>query len=403
MKILRVAGVSLASIAKHKIRTFLIVLAVAVGIAVITVVVSLTQGANRKILQQINNFGPDAIMIHSGGGKFRGPSTASEANLTKKDIEDIQEINGVKLVSPFQVGLDMTAKNGSKFTTSWVFGVESSWQDAWKRGASKGDFISDSDNEQLAKVCVLGQTAAHDLFGDADPIGENILLENVSFKVVGILEKRGQSPVGTDFDNLIIIPFTTASRRLMNQPLYISMARSVVYNPARIREIEGKIRETLRQNHHLASTEEDDFRLTSPEEITRMVKSTSKTLNLFLWLVGLISPLVGGIVLMNVMLMAVSERKREIGLRRAVGAKKKHIVFQFLAESLMLTFTGGAFGTALGLVAAFLLRLSGKPIVVSWQPFVAAFVFSSLLGLFFGIYPAKKAASLDPASVLSQK
>jgi ABC-type antimicrobial peptide transport system permease subunit len=185
--------------------------------------------------------------------------------------------------------------------------------------------------------------------------------------------------------------------------LYISMARSVVYNPMRIKEIEGKIRETLRQNHHLASTEEDDFRLTSPEEITRMVKSTSKTLNLFLWLVGLISPLVGGIVLMNVMLMAVSERKREIGLRRAGGAQKKHIIFQFLAESLMLTFTGGAFGTALGLVAAFLLRLSGKPIAVSWQPFAAAFVFSSLLGLFFGIYPARKAASLDPASVLSQK
>jgi len=403
MKIMRIAGVSIDAVLKHKVRTFLIMLAIVVGIATLTVIVALTQGANKKILQQINNFGPDAIMIHSGGGKMRGPSTASEANLTKKDIADIQDIEGVKLVSPFQVSLDMPVKYGNKFTTSWVFGVESSWQDAWRRGASKGDFISDSDNEQLSKVCVIGQTAAKDLFGDVNPIGENILVENVSFKVVGILEKRGQSPVGTDFDNLILIPFTTASRRLMNQPLYIAMARAVVFNPSQIKTITAKIRDILRANHHLAETEEDDFKITSPEEITRMIKSTSQTLNIFLWLVGIISPFVGGIVLMNIMLMAVSERKREIGLRRAVGAKKKHIIFQFLSESLMLTFTGGVFGVVLGVIIAFLFSFSGKPISITWQPFAVAFLFSAIIGLFFGIYPARKAAALDPAGALSQK
>ena len=403
MKILRVVGVSAGAILKHKVRTFLIVLAIVIGIATLTVIVALTQGANKKILQQINNFGPDAIMIHSGGGKIRGPSTASEANLTKKDIADIQDIEGVKLVSPFQVSLDMPVKYGNKFTTSWVFGVESSWQDAWRRGVSKGDFISDSDNEQLSKVCVIGRTAAKDLFGDVNPIGENILVENVSFKVIGILEKRGQSPVGTDFDNLILIPFTTASRRLMNQPLYIAMARAVVFNPSQIKTITAKIREILRANHHLAETEEDDFKITSPEEITRMIKSTSQTLNIFLWLVGIISPFVGGIVLMNIMLMAVSERKREIGLRRAVGAKKKHIIFQFLAESLALTFAGGAFGVTAGVIIAILFSLSGKPISITWQPFAVAFLFSAVIGLFFGIYPARKAAALDPAGALSQK
>ncbi len=403
MKIMRIASVSMDAVMKHKIRTFLIVLAIVVGIATLTVIVALTQGANKKILQQINNFGPDAIMIHSGGGKMRGPSTASEANLTKKDIVDIQDIEGVKLVSPFQVSLDMPVKYGNKFTTSWVFGVESSWQEAWKRGATKGDFISDSDNEQLSKVCVIGQTAAKDLFGDVNPIGENILVENVSFKVVGILEKRGQSPVGTDFDNLILIPFTTASRRLMNQPLYITMARAVVFNPSQLKTITVKIRDILRANHHLAETEEDDFKITSPEEITRMIKSTSQTLNTFLWLVGIISPFVGGIVLMNIMLMAVSERKREIGLRRAVGAKKKHIIFQFLAESFVLTFAGGAFGVTAGVIIAILFSLSGKPISITWQPFAVAFLFSAIIGLFFGIYPARKAAALDPAGALSQK
>jgi putative ABC transport system permease protein len=297
----------------------------------------------------------------------------------------------------------MPVKYGNKFTTSWIWGVESSWKDAWRRGASKGEFITDSDNEQLSKVCVIGQTVAKELFGDFDSMGENILIENVSFQVVGILEKRGASPVGSDFDNIILIPFTTASRRLMNQPLYISNARAIVYNPSQVEVVAKRIKEVLRENHRLAVTEEDDFRLRTPGEISEMVKSTAKTLKLFLWLVALISPLVGGIVLMNIMLMAVSERKKEIGLRRATGAKKKHIIVQFLAESIMLTFSGGVIGVGTGIVIAFLIKLSGKPISVTWQSFAIAFIFSTLIGLFFGIYPAKKAAALDPATALSQK
>jgi putative ABC transport system permease protein len=403
MKAIRVAGVSINTIFKHKMRALLIILAIVVGIATLTVIVALTQGMNKQIMKRIQNFGPDAIMVHSGGGKIRGPSTASEANVTRKDISNIENIDGVRLVTSFQVALDMPVKYGNKFTTSWVWGVESNWKDAWRRGASSGEFITDSDNEQLSKVCVIGQSAAKELFGDANPIGENILIENVSFQVVGILEKRGLSPVGTDFDNLIVIPFTTASRRLMNQPLYISTARVIVYNPSHIEAVAKRIKEILRENHRLAATVEDDFRLSTPGEVSKMVKSTSKTLKLFLWLVAVISPLVGGIVLMNIMLMAVSERKREIGLRRAMGAKKKHIVVQFLVESLMLTSAGGVVGVGAGIVIAFLIKLSGKPISITWQFFAVAFLFSTFIGLFFGIYPAKKAAALDPATALSQK
>jgi putative ABC transport system permease protein len=403
MKIMRIAGISVNTIFKHKMRTFLIILAIVVGIATLTVIVALTQGMNKEMMKRIQNFGPDAIMIHSGGGKMRGPSTAADANLTRKDITDIENIDGVKLVTSMQIALDMPVKYGNKFTTSWVWGVEPNWKDAWRRGASKGEFITDSDNEQLSKVCVIGQSAAKELFGDVNPIGENILIENVSFQVVGILEKRGLSPVGTDFDNLILIPFTTASRRLMNQPLYISNARAIVYNPSQVEVVAKRIKEVLRENHRLAATEEDDFRLSTPGQVYEMVKSASKTLKLFLWLVAVISPFVGGIVLMNIMLMAVSERKKEIGLRRAVGAKKKHIIVQFLAESIMLTFSGGVIGVGTGIVIAFLIKLSGKPISVTWQSFAIAFIFSTLIGLFFGIYPAKKAAALDPATALSQK
>lgn len=402
MKVMRIVGVSSKSILRHKLRTFLIELAILVGIATLTVIVSLTQGANRLIMKRINNFGPDAIMVHSGGGKMRGPSTAQQANLTRRDIADIENINGVKFTSPFQVELDMPLKYGNQFTTSWVMGVEPNWQDAWRRGAAKGAFISDADNEQLSRVCVIGTTTAKELFGKANPIGESILVRNVSFKVIGILEKRGQSPAGTDFDNLILIPFTTASRRLMNQPLYTSMLRVIVADPAHAKSIAHKIKEILRENHHLASTEEDDFRISTAEQITKMIKSTSKTLGIFLWLIAMISPIVGGLVLMNIMLMAVSERKREIGLRRAMGAKKRDIIFQFLTESVILTFSGGIFGVGMGVMIAILIRHLGKPISITWQPFVIAFVFSVLIGLLFGVYPAKKAANLDPVQALSQ-
>lgn len=402
MKVMKIIGVSSKSILKHKLRTFLIELAILVGIAMLTVIVSLTQGANKLIMKRIQNFGPNAIMVHSGGGKMRGPSTAEQANLTRRDIADIENISGVKFASPFQVELDMPLKYGNQFTTAWVMGVEPDWQDAWRRSAAKGAFISNSDNEQLSRVCVIGATAARELFGKKNPIGENILIRNVSFKVIGILEKRGQSPAGTDFDNLILIPFTTASRRLMNQPRYISMVRVIIADPAQAKHIAHKIREVLRENHRLAPTEEDDFKIRTAEQVTKMIKSTSKTLGLFLWLIAVISPIVGGIVLMNIMLMAVSERKREIGLRRAMGAKKSHIIFQFLTESVILTFSGGIFGVGLGVIIAIAIRYLGKPISITWQPFAIAFVFSVLIGLVFGVYPAKKAANLDPVQALNQ-
>ena len=402
MNISKIVGVSFQSICRHKLRTFLIELAIMAGIATLTVVVALTQGANRQLVKRIHNFGPDAIMIHSGGGKMRGPSTVEQANLTAGDLADIQKINGVKLTTPFQVELDMPLKYGNRFTTSWVMGVEPEWQEAWHRGAKRGDFISPADIEQLTRVCVIGATTARDLFGRTDPIGESILVRNVSFKIIGILKTRGQSPAGTDFDNLILIPFSTASRRLMHQPRYISMIRVIVADPAQAKQIAAEIRTIVRENHHLAATEEDDIRISTAEHVAQMIKKTSKSLGLFLWLIAVIAPLVGGIVLMNIMLMAVSARKREIGLRRALGAKKRHIVFQFLAESLLLTFSGGVLGVAGGVGIAMLLYHLGKPISISWQPFAIAFGLSVLIGLFFGVYPAKKAAALDPVQALNQ-
>jgi len=401
MQLAQNIAISSKAIVRHKMRTILIELALLVGIATLTVVVSLTQGANKRIMHQIHNFGPDAIMVHAGGGKMRGPSTVDQANLSRKDLQDIRNIPGVQLATPFQVSLDMPIKHGSAFTTAWVMGVEPDWQNAWRRGAAKGAFISYSDNEQLARVCVIGTSTAKEIFANDNPIGADININNVSFKVIGILEKRGQSPAGTDFDNLVLIPYSTASRRLMNQPLYSSMIRVLVSEIPQAEKIAHQIATVLRHNHKLSATEENDFRISTAAHVAKMIRKSAKTMGLFLWCIAIIAPLVGGIVLMNIMLMAVSERKREIGLRRALGAKKKHIIQQFLTESVLLTFSGGLLGVGAGVALALFLQQQGKPISISWQSFAIAFVLSVLIGLFFGVYPARKAANQDPVEALN--
>ncbi len=402
MKTTMMFKMAAGAVGRQKTRTLLIELAMMAGIATLTVIVALTQGAEKQIMKRIANFGPDAIMVHSGGGKMRGPSTAEEANLSKKDLADIRNVPGVLLATPIQTELDMPIKHGNRFTTAWVMGVEPEWQRAWRRGARQGRFISAADNEQLAKVCLIGTTTARDLFGGDDPVGASILINNVSLKVVGVLERRGQSPAGTDFDNLVVMPYTTASRRLMNQPRYASMVRVIVDDPARAHHIAENIKGILRENHHLAAAEEDDVRISTAAHVAKMIRMSSKTMGTFLWLIAVIAPLVGGIVLMNIMLMAVTARQREIGLRRALGARKGDIVAQFMSESLLLTVIGGVLGVAAGVGIAFFIHHLGKPISLGWQPFAAAFVFCVLIGLIFGVYPARKAANMDPVQALNQ-
>ncbi|HDL17449.1 MAG TPA: FtsX-like permease family protein, partial [Bacteroidetes bacterium] len=325
----------------------------------------------------------------------------SEANLTQKDLRDISSIDGVKIVTPFQVKLNMPIKYQNLFTTATVMGVMPNWVDAWKRGASKGDFIQTEDVELLKKVCVIGQTVKKELFPDSNPIGAELLIGKVKFRVQGILQKRGASPAGTDFDNLVIIPFSTASRRLMNQPKYIAMIRVIVDDPSHLKIISQQISQILRRNHHLASQEEDDFKLTSSTQIVKMIKSVSGTLHIFLLLIAGLSLLVGGIVIMNIMLISVSERKHEIGLRKAVGARSKDILLQFILESLVITLTGGILGFIVGILGVKIMEwVTNMPAVVSWEALALAFGFSFIVGIIFGVQPARKASRLDPVEAL---
>jgi len=401
MKMFRLTTNLFKELSKNKMRSFLMMLGIIIGIATLVIILAITQGANKKIMARINIFGPNAIMVHSGGGKMRGPSSVSEANLTRKDLRDISSIEDVKIVAPFQVKLDMPIKYQSKFTTATVMGAMPNWANAWKRGASKGDFIQTEDVELLKKVCVIGETVKNEFFANSNPIGTDLLIGKVKFRIQGILQKRGASPAGTDFDNLIIIPFSTASRRLMNQPKYIAMMRVIVDDPSHLKIISKQISKVLRRNHHLAFQEEDDFKLTSSTQIVKMIKGVSNTLHIFLLLIAGLSLIVGGIVIMNIMLISVSERKKEIGLRKAVGARSKDILLQFVLESLAVTLSGGILGFIVGILGVKIMELvTSTPAAVSWEALVLSFGFSFIVGIIFGVQPARKAARLDPAEAL---
>ena len=401
MKTFRLTKNAFKGLSKNKMRSFLMMLGIIIGIATLVIIMAITQGANKKIMARMNNFGPNAIMVHSGGGKMRGPASVSEADLTQKDLRNISSLDGVKMVSPFQVKPDMPIKYQSQFTTASVIGAMPNWTDAWNRGVSKGDFLWTEDVDLLKKVCVIGQTVKKELFPTGNPIGEELLIGKVKFKVKGILQKRGASPGGSDFDNLIVIPFSTASRRLMNQPKYIAMMRVLVDDPSHLSIISQQISRILRHNHHLASGEEDDFRLRSSTQIVKMIKGVSSTLHIFLLLIAGLSLVVGGIVIMNIMLISVSERKKEIGLRKAVGARSKDILRQFVLESIAITLTGGILGFVVGILGVKMMEwISNTPAVVSWESLALAFGFSLIVGIVFGVQPARQAARLDPVETL---
>jgi len=254
----------------------------------------------------------------------------------------------------------------------------------------------------MARVAVLGKTVVNELYGATDPIGTNIKIENVNFKVIGVLAPRGTSPMGMDMDSRIVIPYTTAARRVFNTP-YVSIFRIAAVDPSQVERIEKDAAALLRERHHIQSGFPEDFRVQGASSVSKMAKGMMGTLNLFLGLVSLISLVVGGIVVMNIMLISVGERVKEIGLRRAVGARKQDIRSQFLIESSLITLMGGIIGVLAGLVVSVLLPVMSKgkmPAMLSWEPFVLGFVFSVLVGILAGIHPAKKAAEMDPVIAL---
>ncbi|MHB8846688.1 MAG: ABC transporter permease, partial [Nitrospirota bacterium] len=333
MKQAKTVALALRAIGMNKMRAFLMMLGVIIGITTLTVIVSVGKGASAKVMKSIQNFGANAVLIFAGGGKVMGPPDEKVNTLTLEDSQAIlQEVKGIRSMDTALIRVGRTVKYEENNTNTVIYGGTTNYGDAWEWSVESGDYFTDEDMGSMARVAVLGKTVVNELYGSTDPIGTSIRIENVNFKVIGVLSPRGTSPMGMDMDSRIIIPYTTAARRVFNTP-YVSIIRIAAVDTNQVEQIENDVTALLKERHNIQTGFPEDFRVRGASSVSKMAKGMMGTLNLFLGLVSLISLVVGGIVVMNIMLISVGERVKEIGLRRAVGARRKDIRGQFLIES----------------------------------------------------------------------
>ncbi len=401
MRLYRIAREGIRSLAANKLRTFFMMAGTVVGIAALTIIMGISQGTQRKVMNRLEKFGPRAMMLVAGGGQRAPGPDQSTTTLRIEDAEALRRrVDGLEIVTPMAWRFRMNLKRSGNQQQSVVWGVEPDWHESFSWYTKQGQGITGDDVATQSRVCVIGQTVKTELFGDKDPIGDYIYVNDVRLKVKGVLELKGTSPGGGDFDNRIVLPITTAMNRVMNVD-HLGAIRLLSADSSRIPEQVERIKEVMREQHNIGPAEEDDFRIITSEVLRERVASTSQTLSILLVaLVGL-SLLVGGVVLMNILLISVAERTEEIGLRRALGASQDDIFTQFLIESLSVTVLGMGAGAAVGWAVCMVLpRLTGMPVVLSWRPFVLGITFALVVGLIFGVQPARRAAKLNPVEAL---
>ncbi len=402
MKSGRIVKSAVRGLNKNKLRTFLMMIGIVMGITAVTMVVSIGLGAENRVMNRVKKFGLESMMVFAGGGREMGGSSQQPTTtLTIRDTEAIKlQVPGVTEVAPFNRKGDGTVKYREKSVTTRVFGVTPAWAPVWDWYAARGRFIEREDEEQMARICVIGPTLRKELMGESDPIGEQIRIANVPFEVVGIMEQRGTSPGGGDIDDRAYIPLSTFLRRVANVD-YIAGIKIRLDSGEDFEQATSSIKNLLRERHKLAPGEPDDFRIIIPDEVKEFAGSVAGTFNIFLVLVAAISLIAGGFVIANIMLISISERRAEIGLRKAIGARNEDIRFQFLLEAVAVTLAGGAAGIVLGFTGALIFRtISGMPVSVSWEGVVIGIVFSAVVGSIAGIQPARKAARLEPIDAL---
>lgn len=398
----RIAQEGVRALLAHKVRTFFMMAGTIVGIAALTVTMGMGKGTERKVMKRVKVFGPRAMMLIAGGGKDLPPPDITVTTLKVADAQAIrEEIPNVEMVCPMAWDFRVSVKYGTEQRKARLWGVEPNWHEAWGIPAVQGEGLSDQDVATMARICLIGESVRRELFGATDPIGEFIYVNKVRLKVKGVLKTRGVSPMaGMDFDNYLVLPITTAMRRVMNVD-HVGAIRIITKAPSLMPKQAKAIRALIHKRHHITPPQEDDFRIITPMVIAKLARGVSGTLSVLLIALTALSLIVGGIVLMNILLISVSERTKEIGLRRAVGATRKDVFLQFLTESLSVTFFGMIFGGALGWAVSVLLARTAKmPVVLSWESYALGVVFALLVGTFFGVHPARCAARLHPVDAL---
>ena len=395
--------IAVRALANNKLRGFLTMLGIIIGVASVITMLAIGQGSKRSIQAQISEMGSNMIMIHPGAdvrGGVRQDASAMET-LKLQDYEDIvDETRFVSAVSP-SVNSSGQAIYGANNAPTTVYGISPDYLEIRRYKVEDGDMFTEQDIQTAAKVCVVGKTVVDNLFPDGgNPVGKVIRFQKLPFRIVGVLESKGYNSMGMDQDDLILAPYTTIQKKVLAITHLQGITCSALKEEYTDQAID-EISEILRRNHKLKESDDDDFTIRSQQELSTMLTSTTDMMTVLLAAVAGISLLVGGIGIMNIMYVSVTERTREIGLRMSIGAKGIDILAQFLIESILISVTGGLIGVVFGVGAALVVNgVAHFPIYIQPWSVILSFAVCSLIRAFFGWYPAKKAAQLDPIEAI---
>jgi putative ABC transport system permease protein len=393
---------ALRALRRNKLRTALTMLGIIIGVSAVILMVAIGNGATNQVESQIASLGQNVVLVFAGsvnnGGVKAGAFNAGTLKIPDADAIR-REIPDAVAVSPeVRTNAQVSAEN-----QNWNTNVQGESPDYWSIrnwSFAEGSSFTDQDVRGANKVCVVGKTVVDNLFGDDDPLGQIIRVKGVPFTIVGVLASKGFSVMGQDQDDTVIMPYTSAMKRILGQ----TNIRTINVEAAtadKIQSVQDEVTDLLRQQHKITSGHDDDFTIHNQQEFTDAATSTSRILTVLIVSIASVSLVVGGIGIMNIMLVSVTERTREIGIRMAVGAHGRDILLQFLIEATSLSTMGGIIGIVLGIGAAKLLSaFAGWPTLVSPLSVILSFAFSACVGIFFGFYPAKKAAALDPIEAL---
>lgn len=390
-----------SSLIANKMRSLLTMLGIIIGVAAVIALVSIGYGVRQQITESISSLGSNLLMVYPGAPRTPGVRPIAGANKTIKlsDYEAISKMDSVQAASPVAANSYLTVYMSKNWTTT-VNGANADFQYVNNWTMKSGRFITDSQIERRERVAVIGATVAKNLFGNEDPIGKDIRIDKNSFKIVGVLDEKGSGAMGNDQDDVIVVPYTTMMERVMGVD-YLRMVYIQAKEGEDLERVQADIENILRVRHGIKNPDLDDFNVNNMASIMKAVEENTATMTLFLGAVAAISLLVGGIGIMNIMLVSVTERTREIGVRKALGATYRTIITQFLIEAVVISLVGGAIGIIVGIGASQLIATVAKlKTVVTTGPILLSFGFSMTIGLVFGLYPARKAAKLNPIDAL---
>jgi putative ABC transport system permease protein len=404
MNLFMIFRIAFRALARNKMRSALTMLGIIIGVGAVIAMVSIGQGAQASVQEQIASVGTNLLFVGAGsqnvGGVRSGTGQTNRNTLTVEDIEAIRrEIPSVAMATPSVNARSQLIFQNQNWN-SQVQGVNEQFPQIRKWDVQSGEFFTDADVRTAARVIVIGQTIAENLFPGMDPVGQTLRVRELPFRVVGVMRAKGQDPGGRDQDDVLFAPYSTVQKKLL-AITYVQFAYVSAISPDATYTAQEQIADLLRQRHRLAPNEEDDFFVRNLTDVAEAAEETNRIMTILLGSIASVSLLVGGIGIMNIMLVSVTERTREIGIRMAIGARSSAVRKQFLIESIVLSLIGGFIGIIFGIAISIIIpQMLGWPTLVSISAIAGSVLFSAAVGIFFGYYPARKAAGLDPIDAL---